>query len=217
MQPNNPSQLPPPQPLGSSETPISSMDYLNQISAPAIQKTISPVLLWAAIGGFLLFLAGVVFFALSSGGPSYSERLTNLVYRIDAVKKLVDENSKNIQSTELRRANSSLSLALTNTKRDSTAPLAAAGVKKITAPPKTSPILKEFADVSTRLEDARLNNVFDAGYARELSYQLATIRSEIKSLSKSSKSKSLKEFLTTAENNFAPLSDQFSSFNNAQA
>ena len=148
---------------------------------------------------------------------SKSVKKTSECFSNAEIFKSIDENSKNIQSTELRRANSSLSLALTNTKRDSTAPLAAAGVKKITAPPKTSPILKEFADVSTRLEDARLNNVFDAGYARELSYQLATIRSEIKSLSKSSKSKSLKEFLTTAENNFAPLSDQFSSFNNAQA
>ena len=192
------------------------MDYLNQIAAPAPQKTINPLMLWGAIGGVLLLLFGAVFFITNSGGPSYSQQLSNFVYRIDAMKKLVNDNSKNVQSSELRRANSALSLTLTNTKRDSAAPLAAADIKKLPTAPKTSAVTKEFAAVSTRLEDARLNNQFDRVYVREISYQIATARSEIKRLGNTSKSKSLKEFLTSAENNFAPLNDQFESFNNAQ-
>ncbi len=217
MQPNAPGQLPTPQPPSQAAQPVgSSLDYLNQISAPVQQKTINPLVLWAAIGGFFLLLFGVVFFALNSGGPSYKDRLIGFAQRIDALKTLVDESQAKIQSTELRRENSSLSLALTNTSRDSATPLKNVGVKKLAKPSKTSALTKEFAELSSRLEDARLNTVFDRVYAREIAYELSKVRSEMKSLRKASNSKSLGTYLDTTENNIQPLNDQFAAFNNTQ-
>lgn len=217
MQPNAPSQLPTPQPPSAAPQQVgSSLDYLNQISAPAQQKTVNPLVLWLGIGGFLLLLVGVVCFALNSGGPNYKQRLTSFAQRVDALKTLVDESQATIQSTELRRENSALSLALTNTSRDAAEPLKKVGVKKLGKPAKTSTLTKEFTALSERLEDARLNTVFDRVYSREIAYELSTLRSETKSLRKASNSKSLGVFLDAAESNLGPLNEQFAAFNNTQ-
>lgn len=216
MQPDTPGQLPTPQPPASAPaSSTSSLDYLNQISAPAVQKTISPTILWGAIGLGLLLLAVVVFGIFSSSGPSPTQQLTLYAQRIDAMKTLVDESQTKIQSTTLRRINSSLSLALATINKESADPLAKAGIKKLTKPTATSALGKEFATMTKLLEDARLNNAYDQAYAREVSYQIAQARLQIKALKKSA-SKSLQAVLESAESNLAPLNKQFASFNNSQ-
>ena len=66
-----------------------------------------------------------------------------------------------------------------------------------------------------RLEDARLNAVFDRVYAREMNYQLDTVVTLMKKIYKQTKSKSLREFLVNSEKNIQPLKKQLSEFNAA--
>lgn len=216
MQPNPPSQFsPPPQPPTSTEPSQLNTTYLDQIAAPVTQKTVSPVVLWGAIGGILLVLGIVVMMILNSGGPTHGQRLATLVERINAVKALTTQSQRTIRSGQLRSINSALSITLSNTSRDSAKPLEAANQKL--DPAKKSPELtSELDKMKTRLENARLNNVYDRVYAREIAYQVSQTRTELKNLAKSSSSKSLKEFAGTTEKNLAPLNAQLTTFNNAQ-
>jgi hypothetical protein len=197
---------PPPQP----ET--NPGDYLDSIASQTQVKTMKPWMLWALIGGGLLI---VIIFAmmLLGGGPKEDDKLKGFVWHVQALETLTKDDQKTIQSTNLRTINSSLTLILTNVDQGSTEPLTKAGVKKLSKAPKNSPITAEFTKLSSTLEDARLNAQFDRVYAREVSYQIAKLRAEIKSLLKSTNSKSLKAYLQTTDSDVAPLQTQFSNFN----
>ena len=74
-------------------------------------------------------------------------------------------------------------------------------------------ITKEFEALDGRLEDARLNAVYDRTYAREMTFALKTLHSDMSILYKSTRSKPLKEVLNTTDTNIEPLLDEFQSFN----
>ena len=69
------------------------------------------------------------------------------------------------------------------------------------------------SELTKKLEDARLNAVFDRTYAREMTYQLATVDSLMNQVYKSTKSTSLKTFLESSNSNLQSLKKQFSEFN----
>ncbi len=208
MQPNNPYQQPGQQPQQFSG------DYLNQIAAPAPVKTINPVFLWGLIGGLLL-LAVVVLIGVSSAssGPSASS-LTAVGAKLANLQTVSEGARKNIQSSELRTLNSSLYLSLTNTNRDLAEQLKKQDIKltdKKNASVTAS--AKETEELQGRLEDARLNAVYDRTYAREMLYQLRTLHSDMGILYKKSRNNDLKEILNTADNNFNPVIEGLASFN----
>lgn len=211
MYPNQPGQLPPPQ---SQPTQPASLDYLNEISTQTPVKMINPLMIWGLIGGFLLLLGAVVFFALNSGGPTYTERLSAFTQRVDTLKTLADKSKPNIGSSTLQTANSSLSLTLTNTSRDAQTILGTGKDAKANAKsPQVAALKKEFTQLEARLEDGRLNNLFDRTYSREVTYQIAQLRSEMKIISQSTNSKKVRDFIATTETNLAPLAEQFGAFN----
>lgn len=204
MQPNNPYQ---PQPQIPS-------DYLNQIAAPAQVKTMNPLLLWSMIGG-LLVLGIIIVIAISSGsqGPS-SSSLTAVAAKLSNLKALSQSAEDNIQSSELRTLNSSLTLVLTNTNRDMAAPLKAQDISLKDKKNKTViAAQKDLTELESRLEDARLNAAFDRTYAREMTYALKTLQSDMTVLYKKSRSKSLKTALDTGYENLTPLTKEFENFN----
>lgn len=207
MQPD--AQLPPP-----GQQPQFSSDYLNQIAAPAPVKTLNPLVLWGLIGG-LLVLAVVVVLGISSAssGPSPSS-LASIAANFDNLKRLSEDAQDNIQSSELRTLNSSLTLSLTNTNRDLTEPLAAQNISlKDKKNPTVAGVTKEYEELASRLEDARLNAVFDRTYAREMTYVIKTLRSDMAILYKKSRSSDLKTALETADKNLVPIVEGFGSFN----
>lgn len=203
MQPNDPNQQ-----------PQFSSDYLNQIAAPAQVKTLNPFILWGLIGGALL-LAVIVVLAVTSAnsGPS-SSSLASVAAKLDNLKTVSEDAQDNIQSSELRTLNSSLTLSLTNTNRDLAKPLKAQDIslkdKKDTT---ITAVAKDFESLSKRLEDARLNAVFDRTYAREMTYALKTLHGDMVALYKKSRSTELKTTLDTADSNLKPLLEGFESFN----
>lgn len=203
MQPNDP-----------NHQPQYSSDYLNQIATPAQVKTLNPFVLWGLIGG-LLILGIIIVLAVTSGksGPP-SSSLASVAAKLDNLRKVSEDAQQNIQSSELRTINSGLTLSLTNTNRDLTEPLKTQKIKLKDKKNKTViAVTKDFDDVKKRLEDARLNAVFDRTYAREMTYQLRTLRSDMLVLYKKSRSTSLKATLETTDKNIKPLLEGFQSFN----
>ena len=67
--------------------------------------------------------------------------------------------------------------------------------------------------ILAKLEDARLNAIYDRSYARELSYQLETTMSLMRQIYNKTKNKDLKTFLEESYNNLEPIQKQFSDFN----
>jgi hypothetical protein len=202
MQPNNPYQQP--------QVPS---DYLDQISSTQPVKTLNPFVLWGLIGGLLIVAIVAVSLILSAGGDS-SASLTSTAARFAALQDTTDDAQENLQNSDLRTLNSSLTLVLTNTNRDLAEPLKEQDIKLKDKKNKTiSAVTADFEALKNRLEDARLNAVFDRTYAREMTFQLKTLQSDMAVLYKKTNSSSLRTALQTADANLDPIVEGFSTSN----
>ena len=205
MYPNQ--QLPTP-----NQTPPQAT-YLDQIAAPQAANTIKPWQLWSFIGGVLLLVIILVVALMNAGGPSVGTRLSNFVYRVNALNDIADTNEENVQNSQLVADNAQMESILTGISQQSTDALASSGISKLSDTPKDSPITAEFGKLSNELDDARLNAVFDRTYAREVAYQLATLRAEIAAMLAHTNSESVTTYLKTSDGNLKPLEKEFSDFN----
>lgn len=201
MQPDTPQQ----------NLPTPSMDYLNQIASPTPQKTMNPIVLWAAIGTVLL-LAIVIFFLIISGGTNNSDRMTVIAARITGLQTIVENAPEYLQSSELRTQNSNLSLALASASRDIGGSIEATGASTNEKDDRINTINKEFEEISSNLEDARLNGIYDRAYAREMAYSLKTLHAEMDALYQATGKDTVREFLRSTDENLAPFIEEFSSF-----
>lgn len=193
--------------------PLTS-DYLNQIATPPPKKTLNPFVLWGLIAGLLLVVV-IVIIAISSGSkPSSSASLTGVATKLTKLQQLSERAQKNIQSSDLRSLNGSLTLVLTSANHDIAEPLKANKISIAnTKNPTVQKINGYFDSLDTRLEDARLNAVYDRTYARELSYALKTLESDMSVLRNSTNSKSLMSVLADTNNNIEPIAASLQYFN----
>jgi hypothetical protein len=189
------------------------MNYLDTIAAQPQVKTMNPMLLWVIIGGVLVFAAVVIMLVLSAGGGS-TDKVTRFGARVSSLQTVSTESQETIKSGGLRTLNSSLGLVLTNTNRELQEPLTALGVKIDNEKQSTvAAVAAETEELKQRLEDARLNATFDRTYAREITFYLKSLRTEMRDIYSSTKSDELKEVLETTDANLAPLLTGFSDFN----
>lgn len=194
--------------------PQYSIDYLNEISTAAPKPGVSNKLfLIVVIAGVLTALI-VGIFALLNSSTSNKDNLIRLSARLNTLQSISDTSKKTITSSDLRGTNTALSLLLTSTNRDITAPLANNSVDtaKLDAKIVAS---EDGSDLKKRLEDARVSGYFDRTYAREMSDQLTTLIALMKEIDGRTKSKSLKDFLATTEKQLEPIQKQFADFNAA--
>lgn len=209
MYPNDPNQ---PQPPAQSSQPL-SIDYLNQIAPQAAprQRLKPGPKLFAITGAALVILIIIISVTVNLVVSSRRQPLEQLAARLTSTQKLTTDAKPNLKSSKLRSLNSNLELSLTNANRDIADPLLAAGVdtKKLS---KSVTEKESGSAVADRLEDARLNGVFDRTYAREMAYRLSTILTLLKQINASSSSKELKAFLTTTYNNLQPTQEALAAF-----
>lgn len=203
----NPDQQPVPQPpLG--------MDYLNQITPPQpVNKWLKPgPQLFLLIGGVLVVIVIIISIILGVVGSNARKPLQQLSARLAATAAIAEDGQKEIKSSELRSLNSSLKLYLTNINRDITAPMQKSGVN---VSKLDESILKEESteSVNQRLEDARLNGIFDRVYAREMAYRLDTILALMRQINTSTGNEDLKQFLSESYDSLEPAQESFADFN----
>jgi hypothetical protein len=192
-----------------------SIDYLNQIAPQPKKSGIKDKFFLLIIGGGILVAIVVGLIMLSGGGTaSPTQKMQTLAARMTTLQTIASTAQKNLKSSDLRSTNSSLTIFLTNANRDIVTPYKTNNVdvakidKKITAA-ESGDALKQ------KLEDARLNAVFDRTYAREMSYQLDTVVALMKDIYANTSSKSLKEFLDSTNKNLQPIIKQFTDFSGA--
>jgi hypothetical protein len=205
-----PNQIPP------TPQPQYSIDYLNQIAPKPQKKGLNNrlFLMIAVGGGMLAIIIGALMLFNGGGGPTTD--MQHLAARIESLGKVSTSAQKNIKSNSLSGTNSNLTIFFTNADRDIATPLKNNGldIKKLD---KTIVTAEAETDLSAKLEDARLNAVFDRTYAREMSYQLATVQALMKKIYNSTNSKSMKDYLSTTNTNLTPLIQQFNDFSATSA
>ena len=210
MQPNQPTPLPP---LPSQPPEFRGSEYLDQIAAPAQTKTMKPWQLWGLIGGVLVFAAIVFFFIIGSGGPSPSERYVSYLHRVEALRDITSKSGKTIQDSSLRGVNASTSSILGTAGQEGESLLSTVNLEKLPTASKTDPVLVEYEELATTLNDARLNAIYDQVYSREIGFQISKLRNEIQSIRQATNSQSLRDYLDKTDKNLAPLATQLSEFN----
>ncbi len=195
------------------EQPQYPTNYLDTIAAQPQAKTMNPMMLWLLIGGVLAFAVVVLMFVFSAGGGA-TERITRFGARMSSLQTVTSESQEQIKSGELRSLNSSLTLVLTNANRDLEEPLTSLGIEIDNEKQSTVALVAdETEELNGRLEDARLNAIFDRTYVREMSFYIKSLRTEIRGIYGSTKNDDLKDVLQTTENNLAPLLTGFENFN----
>lgn len=201
-----------------STPPTSSADYLNQI-APQQPKhpnfVMGPKLIGIVLGALVVvvIIIAVIINVLVSNAR---QPLQHLSARLTSTTSVVSDAQDTLKSSQLRSLNSSLSLYLTDINRDISAPLASAGVEVAKISDKI--IAEESSTALTeRLEDARLNAIYDRTYAREMAYRLDTLITLMKQIIASTNSSKLKVFLEATYPKLEPTQEAFADFNEANS
>lgn len=200
--------------------PGSSIDYLNQIAPEAPKKrglrglsTFQLAILGGAALIIIILIASIIAASSGSGGGSSTEKLAA---RLTSTETIVSGAQAKLKSSELRTLNSNLKIYLTNTNRDIVAPLTAVGINVKQLDPAVTKA-EAGTDVLLRLEDARLNAIYDRTYAREMSYRLDTIVSLMQKIRASTGNEKMKSFLDSAITNLTPTQKEFSDYNDANS
>lgn len=195
--------------------PPISVDYLNQI-APQVPKRKLPftkmqLIIFGVLG---ILLIGVLILAATLNGSGSKKPTQQLAARLQSTQAIVVDAKTKLKSSQLRALNSNLDIYLTNTNRDIAVPLLKdkVDVAKLDAKIVTA---EAGADISLRLEDARLNAIYDRTYAREIAYRLDTIVTLMRQIYESTNNKDLKTFLDSAYTNLEPTQKAFEDFNEA--
>lgn len=201
QQPQQPAPTPPP------------IDYLNQIAPQQPKKPLFTfgIKQLIVIGVILVVLVIVIASVANSIASSKRGPLEHLAARLAATQTIAENAQPNLKSSELRSLNSNLKLYLTNTNRDVAAPLLSADIK---VNKLSKDVLKDesTAALAGRLEDARLNAVFDRTYAREMAYQLGTLMTLMNQIYNSTGNTQIKTFLQSAYSSLKPTQASFANF-----
>ena len=192
-------------------------DYLDQIAAQPRTDTMSPLMLWGLIGGGLLIAVFFVVILFSSSGPSKTERFTGYVQRVQSLRSVVSDSAQTIQSSQLRSHNSTLGTLLGGAEQGATTFIGQYDLKEMPEIAEGSSLAIEFSELTSTLDDARLNAVFDRTYAREMAWQLGQLRSELQILYDGARDNDFQEYLVETDKNIEPLVKRFSEFNDTGA
>lgn len=205
-----PEQPRPPQPV----------DYLNEIAPQAPKKQLISFKpgpkLFAILGAALIILIIIISIVVNSITTAQRAPLQHLAARLASTTTVVANAQANIKSSDLRSLNSNLGIYLANTNRDLVAPLLSAGVNISNIPDSVTKAESSTA-LTARLEDDRLNAVYDNQYAVEMAYQLDTILNLMQQIKESTGNAQLKNFLASAYTNLQPTQKAFADYNAANS
>jgi len=187
------------------------IDYLDQIAPQPTKNSWllskKPLLIGLIIAIAILLIASVA--GLFLGKAQTNSQLTA---RLIDTQTIVNDATKKINSTKLQALNGNLSIYLSNTVSSIEPLLTKEGVK-VKEIDKNITKKETDTELVTKLEDARLNAIYDRTYSREMAYKLNTILTLMNQLKKSNRSASAKSFYSTSINNLIPIQKAFADFN----
>lgn len=173
-----------------------SVDYLDQVAGGSTggnqQLDKKFIFIGAGLVVALLVAAALIFMRPQAAADNKPVELYTAL--IDT-EKSTSKSGKILKSSSLVSINSSIRTNLTNAARDMEEPLGAMGQKP--AALKSAATKPPYHDekFAAALEDARLNAVYDRVYANEINTKLKYIIAYMESIKKSTRSKSMNEFI----------------------
>lgn len=202
--------------MNPNQPPQRPDQYLDTIAAQAQPPKPAPFIPRKVLygGGIAIILAIILIVFGTIFGSSQRGSAEVLLARLNATQPIVEDAQSKLNSSQLRSLNSGLSIYFTNTLRDSAELFSNVGVEANSLP--TNVVEKE-AEATTalteRLEDARLNAIFDRTYALEMDYRLATIMTLMQETYNSTSNEELRSYLTEAYDNLETTQQAFADFN----
>ena len=188
-----------------NQQPQYSVDYLNQIAAPAQKPGFfdKKTKIIVIILGILMLLSVPLIIV---GILNSTDRVTadQVALHLKTLEVVSNENHGNIGNGELRSVNSSLSLVLA----DATGDLSAYSVdpNSLTAMVEADPRAIELRD---KLDDATLNAVIDRTYPREMAYQLEVALLDLERLYNESNNPEFRNAIGEVYEQIEPIQEQF--------
>lgn len=195
--------------------PQYSIDYLNQIAPKQKGPGVSNKLFFGVIGlGIILVIAFAIALISSGRGPSETVQMETMAARLQALQSIADNAGQNIGDDSLQSANANLDTELTSLNQQIVVPLKNNGINA-KALPQSIVKAQALTDTTNRLNDAKLNAVYDRTYASEMSFQLSELFILMREINSGSNSRSMRAFIQNALSNLKPIDDQLSSFTGA--
>lgn len=199
--------------MNPNENPNTASNYLDEIAPKNNGRgnllNQKPTLIFVILGILtLVTLLLTAFVQLTKDSANTTEQLAA---RLTSIKSTVDESADNLKNSNIRAMNSDLKIYLTNSIRDIKPTLEKENINIEKLNPKILKI-ESNEKLLERLNDARLNGVFDRTYAREMSYALESTKNLIDKIIKTNKNSDFKKFLENTKTNLIPIQEEFESF-----
>jgi hypothetical protein len=197
-----------------------AVDYLGGIAPQSSSSSIS-------IGGFqltkkmMIFIGGIasaliialvlMFATQKPAGPDVLNESSLYASYIDTAE-ITKFSKKYLDSSQLRATHGNIQNFLTNSATQMETPLAKSGIdyKKL----RTSAKKKPYHDfkMAEKLEEARLNAVYDRVYANEMAFKLQKMMSTLQKVKKTNTRKSMQEYIKQTEPSLKTLQESIKKY-----
>ncbi len=205
-----------PSPTGQPGQPPLSTAYLDEIATPVVVKTGPSLKKILIIGGASLFVVLGLLFAVTKFSGTSLTPVKQLAGKMYGLNNVVETTIKKrvIKDNKLRALNTTLSLVLKDTIRDTTPGFAAQGIKMERLKSNKEIIaLENTVKLEELLEDARLNGNFDQTYTIEMIYELTSLINLMERVSKTNVGVNMKAALLKGIDNLTPVLEQLEDYN----
>lgn len=223
--PNYPQQNfnPQPQPIPQNQTPTHllpnqqysakqsenpyTVEYLNSIAPkqkePFWTKGKIGLALFAGLG--LIFSLGFLLFA--DKGDSHNEAITRVYYHIVNLDEVAKKQQKRLKSSNLSALNAGISTSFSTNKTSMAEFMTSRKIEvlkdsRMKKAQLFEKVSKDYKKLDEILEDAFLKTTLDEVYSREMSYQIAVVKTHIEKLKNILNSKKANETLDEIIANF---------------
>ena len=188
------------------------MDYLNEIAPQAPPAQINKFAMIGLIIGVLVLAFGALAF-LNGGQPNYTQEAQATYARIETLQAATKEHQSHLTENELSSMNATLTTSLGSMASELETTMKEAKIKtQLSGKEKEKE--KAYADnLTSTLEDAYLTGTLDRVYARQMSYQLNILKSQLQKLRNASGNrKAIKDFYNTNSKTIDAATKSFNDF-----
>jgi hypothetical protein len=190
-----------------------SIDYLDQMAAPA-KPAVDKRFLFVGIGAAIaLILAAILLFSNQKTTSTVNE--TKLYGTIVDIEASTNRSARLIKNSKLSAINGNMRTTMANAARDMETPLTNMGLDPVKLKSDARNGSMNDKKFDTALEDARLNSTYDRIYANEVNTKMKYMIAYMESIKKNNKRKSIQEFITKNEPSFQTIQKSIEEFQNS--
>lgn len=186
---------------------MDNLEYLNSItpsSRPAPSRSFRFPIKKLLMSLGAIFLAFLAFFIIKSAlTPDDSVAISDLNSRSSILAEVTSAYQPSLHSTSLRAASASARTVLTSIS------------SSLTDYSGKNPEKYDSSSLTTTLEHAKLNGYLDRTFAREFSYELSLLITDLTSLAEKTTDRDLSEFLSSSADSLLVVLPSFENYSEA--